>query len=89
MIGNIGTLNYKLSKIAEAVNKYLQDNNVNIGNISIYENNIENDNPPISNGYKESGYCVLPDDITGENATHCPRDYAGWLSQIACGFIRM
>ncbi|MGN1410912.1 MAG: hypothetical protein ACI4WH_00180 [Oscillospiraceae bacterium] len=87
MIGDIGTLNYKLSRIAEAVNKYLQDNNVNIQNINVYENNIKNNNPPVSDGYKETGYCVLPNDITGENATHCPRDYAGWLSQIACGFL--
>ena len=87
MIGDIGTLNYKLSKIAEAINKYLQDNNVNMQNINVYQNTIQNDNPPESADYKNNGYCVLPNDITGENATHCPRDYAGWLSQIACGFL--
>lgn len=88
MFRDINGLNAKLQGIADAVNWYLSNNNVNISRISSYSNTILNDRPPASGGYRETFYCVLPKEDVGENANPCPRDYAGWLSQIACGFLK-
>ena len=88
MFGSRDSLNGKLQDIASAINYYLSQNQVNISGISAHTNdNIINDNPPASNGYTQGFYCVLPKEDVGENANPCPRDYAGWLSQIACGFL--
>lgn len=88
MFRDINGLNAKLQGIADAVNWYLSNNNVNISRISSYSNTILNDRPTASGGYRETFYCVLPKEDVGENANPCPRDYAGWLSQIACGFLK-
>lgn len=88
MFRDINGLNAKLQGIADAVNWYLSNNNVNISRISSYSNTILNDRPSASGGYRETFYCVLPKEDVGENANPCPRDYAGWLSQIACGFLK-
>lgn len=88
MFRDVNGLNVKLQGIADAINWYLSNNNVNISRISSYSNTILNDRPPASGGYREAFYCVLPKEDVGENANPCPRDYAGWLSQIACGFLK-
>jgi hypothetical protein len=87
MFRDRNTLNGKLSNIASAINDYLLQSKVNITEISSYSNEILNNNPPSSYGYTQGLYCTLPKEDVGENADPCPRDYAGWLSQIACGFL--
>lgn len=80
------SLQGELQKIVESTNLFLT--NCNVGIIETFTSNtIVNNEPPSTEGKEKALYCVLPKDLTGESANPCPRDYAGWLAQIGCGFL--